>query len=87
MGPAPSADGEPTPPGWFGVGLDAGTVGFVDADAVASGMPGDPQSWYDGVYDSGKPDSWFNLMDAANDTPPQTANIPLPLERINPRHA
>lgn len=80
--PAESEGSGPPPIGeYFGVGVDAGTVGFVDAAAVADGMPEDARSWYDEVFDSGDPDSWFALMDANNDCPPGAANIVLPRAR------
>lgn len=59
------------------VGVDAGTVGFVDADAVRTAMPeGD---WYDDLFDNGEPDSWFELMDSAQHLREGAANIVLPL--------
>ena len=47
---------------FYGVGVDAGTVGFADAHAVSRCMPtGD---WYNQVFDTGRADSWFGLMDS-----------------------
>ncbi len=76
----PLADGE-----YYGVPVDAGTVGFVDAEAIASGMPpadsdGD-DTWYDDVFDSGKPESWFNLMDSPDHYLEGCANVTMPLAR------
>jgi hypothetical protein len=77
--PARSEDAGSPPVGeWFGVGVDAGTVAFVDAAAIAPGMPEDAARWYDEVFDSGRPDSWFNQMDAGDVYPPGAANIVLP---------
>ena len=56
--------------------VDAGTVAFVDHDAVATAMP--PQDdWYD-VFDSGEPDSWFFLMDSPDHYRRGAANIVMP---------
>lgn len=77
--PAESETDGPPPAGeWFGVGVDAGTVAFVDVDAIGPGMPEDPRSWYHEVFDSGREDSWFNQMDADQPWPPGTANVLLP---------
>jgi hypothetical protein len=62
--------------GWGIVGVDAGTVGFVDRAALATGMPeGD---WYSDVFDTGRPDSWFALMDSPEHLVAGAANIVLP---------
>ncbi|WP_433163798.1 DUF4241 domain-containing protein [Kribbella sp. CA-247076] len=59
------------------VGVDAGTVAFVDAEAVRTGMPaGD---WYEDVFDNGRDDSWFALMDSPDHVREGCANIVLPL--------
>lgn len=77
--PATSAsDGAPPPGEWFVVEVDAGTVAFVDASEIRRGMPEDPGRWYDEVFDSGRSDSWFALMDAEDDGPAGTANLRLP---------
>lgn len=71
--------GKPEPPAgeYYGVGVDAGTVGFADASAVGTAMPdGD---WYDELFDSGEPDSWFELMDSAEHLLAGAANIVMPL--------
>ncbi|PUB25573.1 uncharacterized protein DUF4241 [Promicromonospora sp. AC04] len=69
----------------YGVGVDTGTVAFADAEAIASCMPaadsdGD-DNWYDDVFDSGEPDSWFNLMDSADHYLDGCANVTMPLAR------
>lgn len=63
----------------WGVGVDAGTVGFVDADAIERCMPGSGADWYSDVFDTGGPDGWFAQMDADSPYPQGTANILLPL--------
>jgi hypothetical protein len=60
------------------VSVDAGTVAFVDADAVAAGMPPDSSDWYDAVFDSGGPSSWFALQDSPDHLIEGSANITLP---------
>lgn len=77
--PAPSQNGTPLPDQFWGVPVDAGTVGFVDANAVTRCMPGDGVDWYSDIFDSGKPDSWFAQMDSESSQPAGTANIVLPL--------
>ncbi|MFJ3406649.1 DUF4241 domain-containing protein [Promicromonospora sp. NPDC090134] len=69
------ADGE-----HYGVGVDAGTVGFADAEAIAACMPDDDSTdWYDEVFDSGEPTSWFELMDSPDHYREGTANVTMPL--------
>lgn len=71
-GATPPAD----PEEFYGVGVDAGTVGFADAEAVARYMPeGDRYSEF---FDNGREDSWFALMDSAEHCIPGCANIVLP---------
>lgn len=74
------SEGAGAPPAgeWYGVGVDAGTVSFVDVDAIGPGMPEDASSWYQEVFDSGREDSWFNRMDADDPLPAGTANVILP---------
>jgi hypothetical protein len=62
----------------FGVSVNAGTVAFVDREAVKPGMPDDEGDWYDDVFDSEEPDSWFELMDAPEHLRAGCANITLP---------
>ena len=63
----------------WGVGVDAGTVAFVDHDAVATAMPPREESdWYDDIFDSGEPDSWFALMDSPDHYRAGAANIVMP---------
>ena len=68
---------EPAPEGEFhGVPVDAGTVAFADADAVRRCMPaGD---WYSEVFDTGRDDSWFSLMDSGDHLIPGCANVVMP---------
>ncbi|MCI0155112.1 DUF4241 domain-containing protein [Leifsonia shinshuensis] len=77
--PAPNEGGAPEDGLAWGVGVDAGTVGFVDADAIDRCMPGDGSDWYSDVFDTGGDDGWFAQMDADSPYPAGTANIPLPL--------
>lgn len=76
----PLLDGEEPPtlaPGEFsGIPVDAGTVCFVDADALASGMP--DGSWMELFQDAGD-DSWFDRMDDPAHIRAGIANITLPL--------
>ena len=60
------------------VRVDAGTVAFVDADAVAAGMPPDGGNWYEDVFDDDTDQSWFSLMDAQEPLPAGLANIVMP---------
>jgi hypothetical protein len=69
-GPAPQGE-------YNGVPVDAGTVGFADAEAVSRCMPED--DWYHGVFDTGRDDSWFSLMDSNQHLVPGCANIAMPL--------
>jgi hypothetical protein len=75
---APGMEGPPPPGRYFTVGTDAGTVAFVDAEAVLRCMP-DPTTWYQELFDSEDPTSWFSLMDADGPYPAGTANIVMPL--------
>ena len=76
---APNEAGIPEDGQYWGVGVDAGTVGFVDADAVERCMPGDGSDWYSDVFDTGGADGWFAQMDNDSPYPAGTANITLPL--------
>ena len=59
------------------VGVDAGTVAFADAEAVRTRMPdGD---WYEDLFENGRDDSWFALMDSPGHLREGSANIVLPL--------
>ncbi|MFI2486450.1 DUF4241 domain-containing protein [Promicromonospora kroppenstedtii] len=75
-GAEPADDGE-----HYGVGVDAGTVGFADADAIVRCMPPEDDStdWYDLLFDSGEPTSWFELMDSPDHYREGSANIAMPL--------
>ncbi|KQP57787.1 DUF4241 domain-containing protein [Agreia sp. Leaf283] len=79
--PVPGPDGPPEPGSFFGVAVDAGTVAFFDADAVEASMPNDGDSWYDEVFDTGEPGSWFDIMDSDAPLRAGTANIEMPLAR------
>ncbi|MFT3662178.1 MAG: DUF4241 domain-containing protein [Gordonia sp. (in: high G+C Gram-positive bacteria)] len=73
--------GTPPPAGeHYGIGVDAGTVGFADASAVAECMPRGAD-WYEEIFDNGEPDSWFALMDSAEHLAAGCANIVLPLAK------
>ena len=76
--PVPGPDGPPEPGSFFGVAVDAGTVAFFDADAVETSMPNDGDTWYDEVFDTGEPGSWFDIMDSEAPLRPGTANIEMP---------
>ena len=67
-------------PDW-GVGVDSGTVAFVDHEAVPAAMPAeeDGADWYSDIFDSGEPGSWFSLMDSSEHYRAGTANIVMPL--------
>jgi hypothetical protein len=60
-----------------GVMVDAGTVAFTDAEAIARCMPED--NWYDSLFDDGSDDSWFSLMDDPGHLRAGCANIVMPL--------
>ena len=77
--PAPSLDGAPDPGRYRGIEVDAGTVAFVDAEAVPRCMPGNRVNWRTDIFNSGKPDSWFAQADRDGPQPVGTANIVLPL--------
>ncbi len=64
------------PDAFYGVAVDAGTVAFADAEAVARCMP--PGDWYQDVFDNGHDDSWFALMDSPTHFAEGCANIVLP---------
>ncbi|MBC7594442.1 MAG: DUF4241 domain-containing protein [Kineosporiaceae bacterium] len=76
--PASGPNGPPPTDQFFGVGVDAGTVAFVDAEAVLRCMPEDTSSWYDQVFDSGNPDSWFSVMDSDAPHIRGAANLVMP---------
>lgn len=72
-GAEPPGDGE-----FYGVGVDAGTVAFADADAIASGMPPREVDWYEEVFDNDSDSSWFALQDDEDHYRSGCANIALP---------
>lgn len=60
------------------VAVNAGTVAFVDADAVTASMPLDDAAWYEEVFDNDTYQSWFSQMDADEPLPAGVANIVMP---------
>jgi Protein of unknown function (DUF4241) len=61
---------------FYGIGVDAGTVGFADADAVRTSMPeGD---WYSTLFEPDGGGGWFELMDDPGHLWQGAANITLP---------
>lgn len=76
---APNEAGVPDDGAYWGVAVDAGTVAFVDADAVERCMPGAGSDWYSDVFDTGGDDGWFAQMDSDSPYPAGSANIVLPL--------
>jgi hypothetical protein len=67
------------PDHFYGVNVDAGTVAFVDAEAVRKLMP--KGNWYNELFENGRGDSWFAQMDSDSPLPKGYANIVLPLAR------
>jgi hypothetical protein len=61
---------------FVGIGVDAGTVAFVDASAVERLMPA--SNWYEELFDSDEDDSWFARMDDPAHIRNGCANIALP---------
>ena len=72
---------DPEPGMYVGVGVDAGTVAFVDQLAARTLMPAPRGDWQKTLFETGKPDSWFSQMDAGSPLPSGYANIVLPLAR------
>lgn len=60
-----------------GVGVDSGTVSFADRDSLERLLPKDAEV-LDELFDSDRPDSWFNLMDDPEHLRAGAANIVLP---------
>ncbi len=77
-------EGEPRPElaeGEFvGFPVDAGTACFVDDWSLANCMPPEA-TWLEGLFDSDRPDSWFNQMDDPEQIRAGLANIALPKAR------
>lgn len=63
---------------FYGFGVDAGTACFVDADAVAGGMPESNLDWDEQVFQPDAGGGWFDLMDDPDHIREGIANIPLP---------
>lgn len=61
-----------------GIAVDAGTVCFVDDEAVRRYMPPDEATWLEELFDNSSADSWFHLMDDPAHIRDGLANIPLP---------
>lgn len=60
------------------VGVDAGTVAFVDHVAAQTGVPQEYEE-LDELFSGDDPNSWFNLMDSPEHYQAGMANIVLPL--------
>jgi hypothetical protein len=73
----PEGSEPPGDTGFYGVPVDAGTVAFADAEAVSRCMPAG--NWYEDLFDTGRDDSWFSLMDSATHLAPGYADIVMPL--------
>jgi uncharacterized protein DUF4241 len=75
-------DGEPYPEPdedtYYGIPVDAGSVCFVDDEAVQRWMPKEGSNWYDELFENDRDDCWFNLMDDAAHIRAGLANIRLP---------
>jgi hypothetical protein len=70
--PTIDEDGE-----YHGFPVDAGTACFVDAAAIEACMP-DQRTWYEDLFENGKPESWFARMDDAAHIREGLANLTLP---------
>jgi hypothetical protein len=75
----PGPDGPPEDGSFFGVAVDAGTVAFFDASAVEASMPNDGDTWYDDVFNTGEPGSWFDVVHSGSPVRAGSANIEMPL--------
>jgi hypothetical protein len=80
-------DGDPEEEGFYGVGVDAGAVAFVDEVNLRTLFPGwfavaDPDVPFDeDVYDNAiatGPDRWTELLNAASPLSAGFVNVPLP---------
>lgn len=81
----PDGSAYPTPvhDSYYGIAVDAGTVCFVDDEAVKRGMPTDESSWLSEVFDNDSEKCWFKMMDAADHPTAAIANIPLTSDGAN----
>jgi hypothetical protein len=70
---------EPEVETFYGVGVDSGTVCFVDDEAIQRGMPADESTWFEGLFDNESNNCWFKLMDDPAHIRAGLANIRLPL--------
>ena len=76
-----SLEEDAEPDSYWGVAVDAGTVAFVDHEAVEGCMPATEagDTWYEDVFETGNDDSWFALMDSEKHYESGMANIVMPL--------
>lgn len=65
--------------GAYGIPVDSGTVCFADDATIRRYMPEDVATWYESLFESERPNSWFSLMDDPNHIRDGLANIRLPL--------
>ena len=74
-------EGYEAPPAgeYYGVGVDFGTVAFVDADALLTCMP--EGNWYEDLFDPAEGGGWFGRMDDPDHYRAGSANIRLPLAK------
>ena len=77
--PEESPDEHAEEGGFYAVPVDAGTIGFVDASAVAGAMPADPNAWYDSVFNPEDGGGWIATLTSDTPHPEGTANIVMPL--------
>lgn len=78
---ATSTQGAPEQDAFWGVGVDASAVAFVDHEAIDRCMP-DPTEdapWSDVVFDHDGAGAWMSLLDSADHIREGMANIELPL--------
>lgn len=75
--PASRAGEELPDGGYWAIGVDAGLVGFADAEAVRPSMP--PGDWYEEVFACDGDQSWLDQLESAETLRPGWANIVMPL--------
>ena len=75
---ATGINGTPPPDEFSFVGVDSGTVAFVDSEAVLRSMPEDVANWQPLVFETGASDDWFSIMDADEPHAYGFANIVMP---------
>lgn len=59
------------------VTVESGTVCLVDAEALRPAMP--EADWYGTVFDTGRDDDWFTMLDSPDHLVEGAANLTLPL--------